>query len=276
MHTKLTFLLTILSFFVISCGSGEGDRASADGMAKLAEDPAFQEKHEEPDSLVFEARGEMLEVEVPGGEPASAYVLMAEEDTDRYLFVFHEWWGLNDHIKAEAERLYDKLGEVNVIAPDLYDGKVADTREKAVEYVQAFAPARGEAIVGALLAKAGPRARVATIGWCFGGGWSLRASIQAKEKGAGCVIFYGMPVETAEELAPISCEVLGIFATEDGSINEEVVANFEQLCEETNTPLEVHWFEADHAFANPSSPRYQEEAAQKANELAWNFLLDRL
>jgi len=46
-------------------------------------------------------------------------------------FVFQEWWGLNDNIKREAETLYNDLGNVNVIALDMYDGKVATAREDA-------------------------------------------------------------------------------------------------------------------------------------------------
>ncbi len=275
MRIRYLILLFFSAFALVSCGSGDQE-GQADDMAQFSEDTAFQRMHEEPGALAFQGKGEMIDVPVAGGERARAYMILPDAPSDRYLFVFQEWWGLNDHIKAEAERLFDELGEVNVIAPDMYDGKVATTQEEAVQYIQAFDPARGTAIVNGLLALAGPDARIATIGWCFGGGWSLRASIQAAEKGVGCVMYYGMPVQSAEELEPISTEVLGIFAREDANINEDVVSRFDSLCQVTNTPLEVHWFEADHAFANPSSPRYKEAAAQEANKLALDFLLGHL
>ncbi len=275
MRIRYLILLFFSAFALVSCGSGDQE-GQADDMAQFSEDTAFQRMHEEPGALAFQGKGEMIDVPVAGGERARAYMILPDAPSDRYLFVFQEWWGLNDHIKAEAERLFDELGEVNVIAPDMYDGKVATTQEEAVQYIQSFDPARGTAIVNGLLALAGPDARIATIGWCFGGGWSLRASIQAAEKGVGCVMYYGMPVQSAEELEPISTEVLGIFAREDANINEDVVSRFDSLCQVTNTPLEVHWFEADHAFANPSSPRYKEAAAQEANKLALDFLLGHL
>jgi len=50
--------------------------------------------------------------------------------TKKYLFVIHEWWGLNDYIKQEAEKLQKELG-VNVIALDLYDGKVTSDPKTA-------------------------------------------------------------------------------------------------------------------------------------------------
>jgi len=39
-----------------------------------------------------------------------------------------------------------------------------------------------------------------------------------------------------------------------------------------NKSLNVHSFDAAHAFANPSSSRYKEEAAQSANALSLAYL----
>ncbi|MDX1666790.1 MAG: dienelactone hydrolase family protein, partial [Saprospiraceae bacterium] len=117
---------------------------------------------------------------------------------------------------------------------------------------------------------------IATIGWCFGGGWSLKASIMAEDQGAACVMYYGMPVQTVEQLRPIEADILGIFAENDGHITPEVVEEFKQLAEQAGEDLELHSFEANHAFANPSSPRYKEEAARQANALALQFLKERM
>ena len=95
-------------------------------------------------------------------------------------------------------------------------------------------------------------------------------------EGAGCVMYYGMPVEKAEELAPLQADVLGIFAKQEKWINEEVIGNFEALAKATGKKLDSHWFDADHAFANPTSSRYHEESAQKANAMALTFLKEKL
>ena len=266
--------------FTAACGGRGGDggstmEAGADtaGMEQFAGDESFRAMHEEPAALPFRGRGSMVTFDTPDGRQGSAYAMMPEGPTGRYLFVIHEWWGLNDHIKAETERLFDVLGaEVAVLALDLYEGRVAGTQEKAAEYVAQVDDARAESVVKGAVAFAGPRAEIATIGWCFGGGWSLRAAILAGDQARGCVMYYGMPVQAAETLAPLKCQVLGIFARKDMHINEEVIGKFEDLAQETGKNLEVHWFDADHAFANPSSPRYAEEAARQANQLAWNFL----
>ena len=61
--------------------------------------------------------------------------------------MIHEWWGLNDFVKKESEKIYNDLGDVNVIDLDLYDGKVATTREDAGKYMQAVKDDRAEAII---------------------------------------------------------------------------------------------------------------------------------
>ena len=104
----------------------------------------------------------------------------------------------------------------------------------------------------------------------------MRTSILAAERGAGCVMYYGMPVEKAEELAALQVDVLGIFAEQDKWINREVIGKFEALAKATGKKVENHWFVAEHAFANPTSPRYNGAAAQEANALALAFLREKL
>jgi carboxymethylenebutenolidase len=238
----------------------------------------FKEKHETPAQIDFQGKGESLEFDTPDGQKGSAYALMPEGKTNKYLLVFHEWWGLNDQIRQEAERLFEELDGVAVMAIDLYDGEVTDDQDRAGELTQAASQKedRLKAIIQGAMNYAGDEAEIATIGWCFGGGWSLKASIMAGEQGAGCVMYYGMPVREAEALQPLEADVLGIFAGQDGWITPEVANNFKALADNNGKNVEIHIFDADHAFANPSSPRYVEEAAQKANELALEFLKEKL
>lgn len=245
-------------------------------MAQHVDDPGFKDAHEEPANIDFQGKGEMVEFRTPDGGMGKAYTLRPAETSNKFLFVVHEWWGLNDQVKQEADRLFGELGNVNVMALDLYDGNVTDNPDEAGKLMKAAKPERCEAIIKGALAMAGKDGKVATVGWCFGGGWSLRTSILAGERGAGCVMYYGMPVERADELAPLQADVVGIFAKEDGWINEEVVGKFEALAKATGKQFETHWYDAEHAFANPSSPRYNEAAAQQANAVALKFLKEKL
>ena len=271
------FLLILFSFLLFSCGNENSNQeGTTDKMAKHADDENFKNQHETPAKIDFNGKGEMIKIPVAEGDAGNAYSLKATTSTDNYLFVIHEWYGLNDHIKKEAERLYGELGNVNVMALDLYDGKVADNRDDASKYMKASTEERSKAIINGALKMAGSNAKVGTIGWCFGGGWSLRSSILAGAQGAGCVIYYGAPVENAKELVDLNADVLGIFGDKDAWINPDVVNKFDALMKATGKNFSFKIFEADHAFANPSSPRYVEAAAQEANPMALAFLKERL
>jgi carboxymethylenebutenolidase len=272
----LPFFFLAVFLFVKCTDSAPKENSEGDSMAQFATDTAFKDAHERPADIGFEGQGKMAEFPTPDGKTGKAYVLNTASPSNKYLFVIHEWWGLNDQIKQEAERLFGELENVNVMALDLYDGQVTDDPDQAGKIMGAIQPERCEAIIKGALAKAGTDAQVATIGWCFGGGWSLRSSILAGDEGAGCVMYYGMPVEKANELAPLKADVLGIFAKKDGWINEKVIGQFEGLAKATGKNLQTHWFDADHAFANPSSPRYNETAAQEANAIALTFLKEKL
>ena len=277
MLSKCIQCLLMIGLFFSCTSNQQGDASEkSEDMAQFVEDEAFKDAHDEPKDLDFEGKGEVLTFDTPDGATATAYSLLNETATNNYLFVIHEWWGLNDQIRREAERLFSKLKNVNVLAIDMYDGKLADNPDDAGKYMQAMKPERGEAIINGALKYAGIEAKVATIGWCFGGGWSLKSSILAGDQGAGCVMYYGMPVQEAAALEPLEADILGIFAEQDGWITPEVASKFETLAKSAGKNVEIHQFDAKHAFANPSSEAYVEEAAQKANALALAFLEERL
>ena len=251
-----------------SCCESKGAMA----FANFGKDINFVGSHDLPGDYIHDSKsGEMITYKTAGDKDAKAFVLR-KEGSNKWLVVIHEWWGLNEYIKKESEKLYHDLGDVNVIALDMYDGNVATTREKAREYMGMVTEGRASEIIEGAFSYAGKNAKIATIGWCFGGGWSLNTSIMAGNKGIGCVVYYGMPVENIEKLKTLNGPVLGIFAKEDQWINPEVVKNFEANMKKAGQPLEVHSYEANHAFANPSSDSYKEKPAQEAYKITLNFL----
>ena len=193
-----------------------------------------------------------------------------------YIFVIHEWWGLNDYIKKESEGLWKDLGNVNVIALDLYDQKIASTREDAAKYMQGVNSDRATAIIKGALLYAGPRAKIYTIGWCFGGGWSLQTSLLARDQAAGCVMYYGMPEKDIEKLRNLHADVLGIFGSKDQWINPKLVNQFAADMQSAHKTLIVKEYDADHAFANPSNPSFDREAKEDAYRRVIAFFKERL
>jgi carboxymethylenebutenolidase len=234
---------------------------------------AFVSLHEAPEPFVFRSvGGEAKTIKVAAGADANIYQVKAAKPTDNYLLIFHEWWGLNDYIKQEAENWQRELGNVNVIAVDLYDGKIAMVPDSAKKYVMEVNETRARAIVQAVIDHAGPKAKISTLGWCFGGGWSMQTALMAGKQAVGCVIYYGMPEKDAAKLKTLNCDVLGIFATQDGFINAEVVGQFENDMKAAKKKLTVKNYDAVHAFANPSNPKYDKEKTAEANAAALTYL----
>jgi carboxymethylenebutenolidase len=246
-------------------------------FAMLASNPAFKMSHKNPLPIRFQSSiGESITYKTPDGKEATAFFMKAKKPTNNYLFVIHEWWGLNDYVKKESEKLYNDLGNVNIIDLDLYDGKVATTREDAGKFMQAVVDDRARAIVNGAIAYAGAKARIATIGWCFGGGWSLQTSLLAGKKAVGCVMYYGMPEQDVAKLKTLNADVLGNFANKDQWINPKVVAKFETDMKAAGKKLSVHQYDADHGFANPSNPIYNSDATKDAYTNTLAFLKARL
>ena len=93
------------------------------------------------------------------------------------ILVIHEWWGLNDWVKEQASKLSD-LGYV-ALAIDLYRGKVATTPDEAHELMRGVPDDRANRDLHAafefLKSQSNVKKdRIASIGWCMGGGYSLR------------------------------------------------------------------------------------------------------
>ncbi|HAA11841.1 MAG TPA: dienelactone hydrolase, partial [Cytophagales bacterium] len=143
-----------------------------DEFITLCASPSFQNLHDNPLPYHHHSeQGQDITFPVEGGESGQAYAFMTKEETNKYVFVIHEWWGLNGHIKREAERLFEDLDrQVNVLALDLYDGQVGTTREEASQLVRSADNDRLFAIIEGARAHAGDDAEIGTIGWCFGGG----------------------------------------------------------------------------------------------------------
>jgi len=217
-----------------------------------------------------------VEINTKRGRKVSGALALPAQLPAPAVMLIHEWWGLNDQIKAVAAELAQQ-GYV-ALAADVYKGKVADTPEQAREYMGGV---EGEEALDTLVSwtdylkvgqeKAGrTTGKVATIGWCFGGGWSLNTAIATPTD--GCVVYYGRVNKSAEELKSLACPVLGHFATEDQWINREMVQGFEATMDKAGKAYEVYWYEADHAFANPTGARYDAADAK----LAWQRTSDYL
>lgn len=238
---------------------------TAEPSAAAQQEPAVPVDEEEVTYAVigdrevqgFLAQPQQIEGDVPG------------------ILVIHEWWGLNDNIRNMARRL---AGEgYMALAVDLYGGESAETPEAARELMQGTTERTDELEENLrqaqdFLLRQGA-VRTGVIGWCFGGGWSLRTGLLIPDQIQAVVIYYGRLVTDPDELAALQAPVLGIFGELDQGIPVESVQEFEAALEELGKDNAIAIFPgADHAFANPSGGRYQPEAAEKAWDLTRDFL----
>jgi carboxymethylenebutenolidase len=210
--------------------------------------------------------------------PVSGFLARPADATDNLpgVILIHEWWGLNDNIRAMAEQVAGH-GYV-ALAVDLYGGKIAQNAVEARELVglsmknSAAIEENLRQAYSYLTTEAGA-VRVGTLGWCFGGGWSLNTALLMPANIDATVIYYGRLVTDPERLNSLGMPVLGIFGSEDRGIPLESVNTFDAAMRELGKDVTIKVYEgARHAFANPSGQNYDPQAADDAWALTVSFL----
>ena len=196
------------------------------------------------------------------------------------VIMIHEWWGLNNHIKDMAN-LLAKEGYV-VLAADLYNGKVAADPNEAGKLVQSVRANQENAITNLKAAvkyvsslPIVDKSKIASIGWCFGGGQSLQLALNSQDQPlAATILYYGTPlVVEKSELSKIKWPVLGIFGDKDQAIPLKQINQFKAALDEIGITNEIHIYPGiGHAFANPSGDNYAPKETQDAWEKTLSFL----
>ncbi|HYD03740.1 MAG TPA: dienelactone hydrolase family protein [Alphaproteobacteria bacterium] len=188
------------------------------------------------------------------------------------VIMIHEWWGLNAEIKAYAEKLAAE--GYNVLAVDLYNGKVAATSDEARNYSRSIN--QTQAIENMNTAfnylKDRDSTTVGSLGWCFGGGQSMQLALNNENLDA-TVIYYGTLVTDESQLEKIEWPVLGVFGDKDTSIPVDKVVEFEEALNDAGVENEIYIYPGvGHAFANPTGQNYAPQETQDAWSKTLNFL----
>ncbi len=259
---------------LFACGAPD-EPATPEAAAVAA--TAAEHEHDAPSptpAVAAAPAAPVLEHELAYGEGAHSnlvgYLAMPQDAAEPLpgIIIIHEWWGLNDNIKAMTRRL---AGEGYVaLAVDLYGGATAETPEAAQALMGAFL-AEPDAARNNLrqaydyLEKYAFAPRVASIGWCLGGGWSLQTALLYPDALDAMVMYYGQVVTDPARLAPLNVPVLGFFGSKDESIPVRDVQEFRSTLTDLGKTADVLIVVgADHAFANPSGTSYDDKAAEEA------------
>ena len=212
-----------------------------------------------------------------GDEPVMSYLaLPAEAGRHPALVVIHEWWGLNDWVKEQAQQFAEQ-GYV-ALAVDLYRGKVAYDPNLAHELMRGMPQDRAVRDLIAAFDYLATREevdkdRIGSVGWCMGGGLSLQLAIH-EPKLAACVVNYGALPTDITEIDKMHAPVLGNFGSEDHGIPPSAVEAFEKTMKAAGKSIDVKVYEgAGHAFENPNNKLgFKPDAAEDAWKRTVAFL----
>ena len=200
----------------------------------------------------------------PGNGKAPAVVLV------------QEWWGLNDHIRSLIERLA-AAGFV-ALAPDLFHGKTTKDAAEAGRLMQELDKANAVQEIGGAVRylETHPRSsgKVGIIGFCLGGALTFAAAANIPEL-AAAVPFYGLPGPV--DWSMTNAVIQAHFAKRDDWAKASSAEAIKKELEKLGKSMELHVYDADHAFVNDTRPEvYSEPNAKLAWDRAIEFLRKHL
>jgi carboxymethylenebutenolidase len=212
-----------------------------------------------------------------GSEQASGYLASPGGAGKKpAIVVIQEWWGLNDFIKRKADH-FAAQGYV-VLAPDLYRGKVATDADTAHQLMRGLPEDRAMRDLKAAVAYLRSRpdvdpARIASIGWCMGGGYALALAF-AEPTLSGAVVYYGRLVTDRSVIANLRVRILGNFGGRDEGIEPVAVRAFAEDAKQEGKSVDFKIYpDAGHGFASSSDPKvFRAEDAKDADARAEAFL----
>jgi carboxymethylenebutenolidase len=194
------------------------------------------------------------DVTYPSGKDTVGGYLVQPDQPGTYgaVIVVHEWWGLNDWVKEQTQKLA-ALGYV-ALAVDLYDGKSATNPDEAHELSRGLAQDRAVRDIQAAYDYLGTQKKQPRL--------------------AGLVINYGALPSDPNDLQQIGAPVLGNFGADDKGITPADVNQFQDYLKKIGRYVDVKIYPgAGHAFENPNNTNgYRPQAAADAWARTVSFL----
>jgi len=282
-------ILAAAALLAAACSNSTSPAAKPASAASAPQpkpaEPAHESKTGSP-AAEAQPKAPLLEQEVAYGEAQKrnlvGFLAMPGDAAEPLpgLIVIHEWWGLNDNIKAMTRKLASE-GYV-ALAVDLYNGAKADTPEKAQPLMAAVVGDQ-EAARSNLkqaydyLDKYALAPRIGSVGWSLGGGWSLQTALMLPDHLRAMVMYYGPITGSQSELSTLQMPVLGFFAGLDESVPVRDVLLFRSTLLKLGKPAEIIIYpKAQSGFANPDRGAYDEQATAESWQKTLAFLAENL
>lgn len=193
----------------------------------------------------------------------TSYLAVPTASTHRGVLVLHAWWGLTSVFTAFCDRLAG-AGFV-ALAPDLYHGQTASTREQAQEIQSKMEGDATYALVNRAVEELQARPEIqgrpiGVVGFSMGGFWALTL-----DRGVAALItYYG---GTGPEYVSADAPILGHFAEHDEFEPLESIQQLDQALQAKGLKVTFHYYpNTQHWFCEENQPGYYDPGAA---ELAW-------
>ena len=194
------------------------------------------------------------------------------------VVVIHENRGLNPYVEDVARRL--AVAGFIAFAPGALtplggypgnddDGRTLQRERDRNEMVEDFVAA-----VGFLQGHPDCTGKVGAVGFCFGGGMSMRLAVRIANLGAA-VAFYGRHPEAAEASA-IQAPLMLHHAGLDERVNAGWPKFKAALQAADREFINYEYPNVNHGFHNDTTPRYDRQAADLAWQRTTGFFASRL
>lgn len=218
----------------------------------------------------------MIQFSRPDGAERAGYLARPRANPSGVgLVIAHELWGVDGPMRDLAERCAD-LGHVAFV-PDLFQGKLPKDVAEGLGVMASLDmnDTVTQDLAGATALLVAEGLKVGVLGLCYGGALAIAAATRLRELRAA-VCFYGVPDLNVFDPAFIRVPILGHFAQRDNWCTPDKVDALEQRLSAGNVDRELHRYDADHAFMNPTGTGYDANVAASAWQRTVQFIDERL
>jgi carboxymethylenebutenolidase len=219
-----------------------------------------------------------IEFTRPDGKQERGHLAMPRDgEKSPAVVLIHEWWGINDQIRRQADRLAEE--GFRVFVPDLYRGQSAAIGDAntatALMSKLDMDDAVSQVVRGAvqhLKQRGGENTRVAIMGFCMGGAVAIKAAVEVRELDAA-ISFYAVKPNEIADVRNIRIPFQAHVSRNDEYTPQTQIDAFEHNLKAGGVQFELQRYDAPHAFMNEKRPdKYDAVAAKTAWDRAVRFL----
>jgi carboxymethylenebutenolidase len=208
----------------------------------------------------------------------TGYLALPQAGEGPTVLVLHAWWGLNDFFKSLCDRFAEQ--GFTAFAPDLSNGKVAETIDDAAHYMENrdyadTEAAAFDAVKYALVQLHAEPAKLGVVGFSMGAAWAALLATLRPDVVRAVVMFYGTQLA---DFGGADAAFLCHFADEDEWEPREGIEAMRKALDEAGRPATFEFYTgAGHWFFEANRPdAYRPEAAELAWQRTLAFLSEQL